>query len=159
LTLQGVLVASGLNTTSYTPSQLAYSATYTWQVTARSIGGPTAGPTWHFTTGADQPPRLSEPSVTPEAGLPGEFIFHVIYSDSYGRPGRESKIYIDDVPLSMTADAVLMGARIEDVETVGNITTGVGYTYKTHLAAGAHTYRFEFINQAGGIAKNPQSSS
>ena len=97
--------------------------------------------------------------MAPEGGLPGQFIFHVTYSDPFGRPARESKIYIDDVPLSMTPDAVLKGARIEDVETAGNITSGVGYTYKTQLAAGVHTYRFEFINQAGGIAKDPQSGS
>jgi hypothetical protein len=159
VTFQGVLVASGRNTPSYSPSNLAYGATYSWQVTARSIGGPTIGPVWHLTTRPDRPPQLSQPSVEPGETAPDEFVFHITYADPYGRPARESKIYIDDVPLSMTPDAVLAGASIEEIETTENIITGIGYAYRTQLAAGVHTYRFEFINQAGGIAKDPQSGS
>jgi phosphatidylserine/phosphatidylglycerophosphate/cardiolipin synthase-like enzyme/regulation of enolase protein 1 (concanavalin A-like superfamily) len=46
------IVSAGQTSSSYTPSGLAGSTTYFWQIVARNSVGSTTGPVWSFTTGA-----------------------------------------------------------------------------------------------------------
>jgi hypothetical protein len=158
VTIQGVVVATGLTTTSFSPNNLVYSANYSWNVTARSVGGPTVGPTWSFATKPDLPPVLSSPSASPQPnGVSSTVAFSVVYSDPYGRPAREAKIFIDDVPYAMTPAAAISGVGLAQLETAVSVTSGIPYTYTAPLAGGHHAYRFEFINTTGGIAKQPEA--
>jgi hypothetical protein len=51
------VVASGMTSTSFTPSALANSTTYFWQVVAHNANGSRTGPVWSFTTAAAAPPN------------------------------------------------------------------------------------------------------
>jgi hypothetical protein len=54
-------VSSGQSAASYTPSALANSTTYFWQVVARNTSGTTSGPVWSFTTSTAAPPPPGAP--------------------------------------------------------------------------------------------------
>jgi hypothetical protein len=62
-------VSSGQSATAYTPTGLAWSTTYYWQITSISAGGRTAGPIWSFTTAAATPGIITA-GVTVGALLP-----------------------------------------------------------------------------------------
>jgi hypothetical protein len=147
VTLQGNVVATDLESPSFTASGLAYGTSYAWQVTARSAGGATTGPEWHFATQPDLPPQLSGGAVDPPTGTPQTtFTFEVTYSDPYGRPATTATVVIDGVPQPMTL-------------ALGDPTSGALHSLATQLAAGDHTYRFEFANQDGGVAQFPASGT
>ena len=77
------IVASGLNTTSYTiPQALAPGTKYYWYVVTHNCSGTSQSQTWSFTTTANEPP--SAVSVTPSSGTGFSQTFSALFSDPNG---------------------------------------------------------------------------
>ena len=64
-------VSTGQAAASYSPSALANSTTYFWQIVARNSSGTTAGPVWSFTTVASSPPPGTPTNPNPTNGASG----------------------------------------------------------------------------------------
>lgn len=64
------LVATNVATTAYAPGALSGNRTYRWRIVARDVGGGmTSGPTWLFTTKANNPPNAPTDPDPPTNGF------------------------------------------------------------------------------------------
>jgi hypothetical protein len=77
-------VASGLTSASYSPSSLAPSTTYFWQIVAHNSSGDVQGPTWTFTTAVPPPPPGMPSSPNPSDGANGVAISPTLAWSSTG---------------------------------------------------------------------------
>ncbi len=147
LLINDQLVASDLTSLRYSPPNLAYGTIYDWQIIARSVAGPTAGPRWRFTTLPDLPPQLSAGSVSPSTGtLADTFTFEVTYSDPYARAATQAAVVIDGVATTM--------AKVS-----GSTSSGAIYRFATQLSGGTHAYLFDFANSDGWTVQLPETGA
>ncbi|RLC44688.1 MAG: hypothetical protein DRH70_08510 [Candidatus Coatesbacteria bacterium] len=118
---------------------------YEFEATSKDSSGNVSLP--HYGTftvaGAEGQPSLSNPSVTPSYGnLTTDFTFRVKYKGSSTRAPHSSRVIID-------------GSKTGAMRCVeGKPDEGV-YAYTTRLAAGTHTFQFEFESGAGIAVSSP----
>lgn len=94
--------------------------------------GPTVGPPIN-------PPMLSEESVTPTSGYHTDiFTFTVKYNDSNNNAPSYVRVVIDGSSYAMEA-----------LQSDGNYSEGVQFSYKTQLSPGKHAYHYEAASSFG----------
>lgn len=105
------------------------------------------GPTVSGSSGSNNPPTLSQGSVSPSAGDNNTlFTYKVTYKDLDNDNPVIKKVYIDNQGYTMNYIS-------------GNNTTGTVYQYKTKLSVGNHNYYFYFTDGNNGSARLPSSGS
>ena len=111
------------------------------------LSGTYPGPTVSGSGGSNNPPTLSQGSVSPSAGDNNTlFTYKVTYKDLDNDNPVIKKVYIDNQGYTMSYVS-------------GNNTAGAIYQYKTKLSVGNHNYYFYFTDGNNGSARLPGSGS
>lgn len=92
-------------------------------------------------------PSLSGGGVSPPEGTTSTlFTFHVNYTDADNDPPTQRQVFIDGIASHMTSP-----------DTVYN--DGAHYTFQTTLAAGQHSFYFEFSDGTASPVREPTTGS
>lgn len=156
------LVASDLATPTYSPSALAPSTTYFWQIVARNSAGTTIGPMWSFTTGTSPtqggvPPPWSDGDVgavgAAGSALASGDVFTVAGAgaDVWGTADAFHYVY---QPLSGDGEIV---ARVASVQNVA-AWSKAGVMIRDTLAPGS-AYAFMLVSAGKGTAFQYRTSA
>ena len=98
----------------------------------------------------NEPPSLSNGSVSPTSGLAGtDFVFEVTYADADGDAPSHVSVYVDALEHAMSFVS-------------GNYTAGALYRYTwstTSADVGSHTHYFEASDNRGATARLPATGN
>jgi hypothetical protein len=123
-------VTTGQTSASYTPTTLASSTTYRWQIVAHNSTGTTTGPVWSFTTGASSTPAniVIYAGDIPAAGRHGSWT-----TGSDTTSPNSTKLITLDSGVANTSSALAAPTDYVDVTFAAN--AGTPYTIWLRLKA------------------------
>src|SRR5207245_1312356 len=131
-------VSTGQAAASYTPSALANSTTYFWQIVSHNAGGDTTGAVWSFTTASAPPPPPGTPgSPNPANAATGVSTTATLTWTSSGATSYDVKFGTSNPP--------------------PQVSTGqTSATYVTGALANSTTYFWQIVaHNSGGDAAGP----